>query len=340
MNSNTQRKPQTTWAERVRVTNSTTRYTLDPLPRCTEGNTIKILDESFMEGVDQWTRCMVGFFPGVRLPFHVVNTIATKTWRHSGLEHVMATSNGFFLFRFKSETELQEVLGKGPWMFGGKSIVLQQWHPHFCFDKNKISKLPVWLRLRGLPFPLWTKQGLSQAATMVGKPLACDEYTHNCTKLDYARICVEVDATLPYVHQFEIDCTLSDTPIQIEVEYEWRPRRCEKCKVFGHSCKEIQVEPHPTGHLEVQATTEVEIPLPNQTLIPPPTDTIPNPAAKQPTQQPQNPNIDQPQINQPQLKQPTKQQQNPKPTSPKETKVKILTQAALPRRKQLRGRNQ
>ncbi|KAJ6346531.1 hypothetical protein OIU78_009042 [Salix suchowensis] len=232
----TQQKPVTSWAERVRVTNSTTRFSLDQIPRNIEGSKLHIEDDSFMNEVDQWTRCLVGFFPGFRISFSAVNTIASRIWKHSGLEHVMATSNGFFLFRFKKESDLQEILRKGPWMFGGKTIVLQQWHPHFGFDKNKIASLPVWIRLKGLPFPLWTTQGLSQAASMVGKPMAYDEHTHNCTRLDYARVCVEVDAALPYVHKFEIECTLSAAPISIEVEFEWKPQRCEKCKVFGHSC--------------------------------------------------------------------------------------------------------
>ena len=179
---------------------------------------------------------MVGFFPGFRMPYHVVNTIASRAWKNKGLENVMTTINGFMLFRFKTELEMQEVLEKGPWMFGGKTIILQQWHPHFVFDKNKISKLPVWIRLHGLPFPLWSKNGLSLVASMVGRPLSCDEQTYNCTRLDYARVCVEADATLPFINQFEIESSLSADPILIEVEYEWKPPRCDKCNLFGQVC--------------------------------------------------------------------------------------------------------
>ncbi|KAG5238005.1 proline-rich receptor protein [Salix suchowensis] len=210
----------------------------------------------------------------------------------------MATSNGFLLFRFKTEEELQTVIGQGPWMFGGKNIVLQQWHPHFCFDKNKISSLPVWIRLRGLPFPLWTKQGLSQVASMVGKPLSCDEHTHECTRLDFARVCVEVDAALPFVHHFEIVCALSDNPIRIEVEYEWKPRRCDKCKVFGHSCPKPQSEQidtqNPIHGMNKEDAMLGHTPTPPITILkPPPTaQTTPHILTKpaslhyQPTKQP------------------------------------------------------
>jgi len=114
------------------------------------------------------------------------NTIASRVWRQCGLENVSTTSNGFMIFQFTTAAEMHTVLEKGPWMFGGKNIVLQQWHPRFQFDKNNISTLPIWVRLHDFPFPLWSKSRLSMATSMVGRPLSCDESTYTCTRLDYA----------------------------------------------------------------------------------------------------------------------------------------------------------
>ncbi|XP_034915333.1 uncharacterized protein [Populus alba] len=230
---------QTSWADRVRISDASTRFTLDNLVRQPIGHRLKVTEAMLMENSAQWTRCMVGFFPGYKMPYHAVNKIASRVWKQCGLEHVTATANGFMIFRFNTEENMHSVLEKGPWMFGGKNIILQQWHPRFQFDKNKISTLPVWIRLHGLPFPLWSKQGLSMAASMVGRPLSCDEQTYNCTRLEYARVCVEIDATLPYVQNFEIESPLSAEPITITVDYEWKPSRCETCHVFGHSCLPI-----------------------------------------------------------------------------------------------------
>ncbi|KAJ6291897.1 hypothetical protein OIU76_023903 [Salix suchowensis] len=138
----------------------------------------------------------------------------------------------------QDRNELQGVLEQGLWLFGGKHLILQQWSPRFQFDTSKISSLPVWIRLRRLPIPLWSIKGLSMVASMVGTPLSCDEATHKCTRLEYAHICVEIDASLPYVHQFQILTPLSPTPITIHVDYEWKPARCNTCKVFGHACVE------------------------------------------------------------------------------------------------------
>jgi len=81
---------------------------------------------------------MVGFFPGFRMPYHTVNTIASRVWKPYGLENVTTTSNGFIIFRFTTEEQMHVILEKGPWMFGGKNIVLQQWHPRMQFDRTKI----------------------------------------------------------------------------------------------------------------------------------------------------------------------------------------------------------
>ncbi|KAJ6390951.1 hypothetical protein OIU77_025040 [Salix suchowensis] len=115
------------------------------------------------------------------MSYHTINTIANRVLKKKGLENVMTTANGFILFRFQHEEQLHSVLEQGPWVFRGKHLILQQWHPRFQFDANKIAKLPVWVRLKGLPLPLWSVKGLSLAASMVSKPLSCDQQTHGCT---------------------------------------------------------------------------------------------------------------------------------------------------------------
>ncbi|KAG5247610.1 DUF4283 domain-containing protein [Salix suchowensis] len=157
----------------------------------------------------KWSRSMVGFFPGFRMNFHHVNKIASRVWKSNGLESVTTTTPGFMIFRFKKKDQMLDILERGPWLFGGKAIILQ------------ISKLPVWIRLHGLPFPLWSRKGLSLVASMVGRPLSCNESTFSCSRLDLARVWVEIDASIPLVHKFEIVTPLSPEPLHIEVEYEW-----------------------------------------------------------------------------------------------------------------------
>ncbi|KAG5242022.1 zinc ion binding / nucleic acid binding protein [Salix suchowensis] len=197
---------QCSWAGKVRVSDSSTRCTLERLARQPVGSILTIPQDMQMADSAIWKRSMVGFFVSYKMPFHAVQAVANRIW-------------------------------KGPWMFGGKAILLQQWHPGFQFDKNKIKTIPVWVRLQGLPFPLWNKKGLSLAASMVGKPVASDEATLHGRRLEYARVCIEIDANVPLVHHFQVASTLSDEPITVDVTYEWKPAKCDTCHVFGHSCK-------------------------------------------------------------------------------------------------------
>ncbi|KAJ6435118.1 hypothetical protein OIU84_000358 [Salix udensis] len=178
-----------TWADKVRVTDSTTRHALEPIPQKPAGSCLKIPADMPMHSDAQW-----------------------------------------------EEEVVTAIIEKGPWMFGGKNIILQKWTPLFQFDRQKIQTISVWVRLRGLPLPLWTKQGLSMAASMIGKPLSCDEQTIHCRRMDYARICVELNASLPFVHHFDVVSSLSIEPQRVTMDYEWKPPRCEICTSFGLNC--------------------------------------------------------------------------------------------------------
>ncbi|KAF9688550.1 hypothetical protein SADUNF_Sadunf01G0000100 [Salix dunnii] len=228
---------QTSWAERVRVLDSNSRCTLEKISRQPPGTILQIPKDMQLADAEDWKRSMIGFFVSYKLPFYAVQSIANRIWKSHGLEKTMVLSNGFMVFRFSSVTQMEEVLARGPWMFGGKTILLQQWQPGFKFDRNKITTIPVWARLQGLPFPLWNKQGLSMAASMVGRPLASDEATLHGTRVEYARVCIEIEADVPLVHHFQVASSLSEEPITVDVTYEWKPSRCETCKVFGHSCR-------------------------------------------------------------------------------------------------------
>jgi len=55
-----------------------------------------------------------------------MNSIAHRIWKRFGLEDVTSLTNGFIMFRFKTEDDLQKVIENGHWMFGGKAIILQK----------------------------------------------------------------------------------------------------------------------------------------------------------------------------------------------------------------------
>lgn len=66
-----------------------------------------------------------------------------------------------------------------------------------------------------------------------------DEQTLNNTRLNYAQVYIELDASLPMAYNFLMKCRLSSDSIIIMCKYEWKPRTYDICRVFGHFCKAL-----------------------------------------------------------------------------------------------------
>ncbi|KAJ6423793.1 hypothetical protein OIU84_024716 [Salix udensis] len=113
-------QPNGSWADKVRVTDASMCFSLEKLPKQPQGSRLQIPHEMIDDSIDDsaciWTRCLVGFFPGARLPFTAVRSIVNRVWKQFGLEQVMTTTNGFMLFRFKEEEGLHTVVERGPWV--------------------------------------------------------------------------------------------------------------------------------------------------------------------------------------------------------------------------------
>lgn len=77
-----------------------------------------------------------------------------------------------------------------PWSFDNKILILKKWSPNFHPTKDIIDKIPLWIRLPGLPIEYWDKEVTISITSEVGKVIRIDE---NCLLLErglYARACV------------------------------------------------------------------------------------------------------------------------------------------------------
>lgn len=54
------------------------------------------------------------------------------------------------------------------------------------------------------------------------------------TRIDFARICVEVDASIELMREVEIRDSEGQV-FSVLVDYNWEPDCCSMCKCFGHS---------------------------------------------------------------------------------------------------------
>ncbi|KAL2228922.1 UNVERIFIED_CONTAM: hypothetical protein Sindi_1871900 [Sesamum indicum] len=195
--------------------------------------------DAVRNGSKRWKSTAVGYFLGKRPYYHHLKEFAHSVW--PALREVTATTNGFFFFQFKTVFDMEEIIEGGPWLFQGQPIVLQKWEPGMAMRKLKHTQVPVWIKLRHLPMEFWTTEGLSTVASGLGKPLYPDTITRACTRLDFSRVCVMIDATQK-LHKHIIvmapDEEGGETPCKVDVEYEWLPPKCTACMSLGHSNKD------------------------------------------------------------------------------------------------------
>ncbi|KAI8528720.1 hypothetical protein RHMOL_Rhmol12G0169300 [Rhododendron molle] len=130
----------------------------------------------------------------------------------------------------------------GAWHFGNRLMVLQEWHLDLEFEKESLSKLPLWIQLYNVPLQYWSEEGLSYIARGIGKPLYADEMTESARRISYAKICVEVGVHSELPHSIDL-LTSAGRMVTIGVKYPWRPLWCVACNVFGPSdCNQLAKE--------------------------------------------------------------------------------------------------
>ncbi|GJW82384.1 zinc knuckle CX2CX4HX4C containing protein [Tanacetum coccineum] len=160
-----------------------------------------------------------------------------------GLKRIMMNSKGFFFFKFDSRAGLEAVLEGGPWLIRKSPIILKKWSMDTRLLKEELTRIPIWVKLHDVPIQVFEEDGISLIATFIGKPVMLDSYTSSmCNdswgRSSFARCLIEVNSEADLVDVVTIGIpSLSEddfTKETIRVEYEWRPPRCDTCKIFGH----------------------------------------------------------------------------------------------------------
>jgi len=146
------------------------------------------------------------------------------------------------VFNFRDENKLESILENGPYFCRGKHIVIKKWHPGMQLTKSVFSSVPVWIKFYNVPLELWTNDGLSSIASVIGNPLYIDDFTQNHSRLTFARVCVEVDAAKEIPKSFVVNLGYGE-PYEIRVEVPWKPQACNVCKIFGHSTSSCTIKP-------------------------------------------------------------------------------------------------
>ncbi|CAI9112834.1 OLC1v1013328C1 [Oldenlandia corymbosa var. corymbosa] len=136
-----------------------------------------------------------------------------------------------------------EVLNSNLFHLGSKPLVIKPWSVEKGINYREITKVPVWVQLRGLELKYWNIDTLSRMASTLGLPIMTDELTASRDKVQYARILVEMEIKEQVPEQICFEDEKGNVQEQ-KVTYEWKPVQCQGCKGYGHSgeqCRNNQV---------------------------------------------------------------------------------------------------
>ncbi|XP_060211753.1 uncharacterized protein LOC132639317 [Lycium barbarum] len=131
------------------------------------------------------------------------------------------------------------VVEQGIQMFDRKPIIVKPWQPDIEVTKQLMDKIPVWIRLMGLDVKYWGKSALTKIAGLVGNPIRADSATTMKERMTYARVLVEVPLNEEYPTSVMFENEYGKI-VEQEVEFEWKPVLCTKCKNFGHRLQECR----------------------------------------------------------------------------------------------------
>lgn len=116
--------------------------------------------------------------------------------------------------------------------FDGFPMRLFRWDPFFNF-KEEPAIVPVWLKIHALPPQWFDLSCLKTIASSVGVFLKVDDLTYNRSRLNFARVCVEVNLKkkLPK----KINLIVDNVKKELDIEFEKVPQYCHHCNHIGHN---------------------------------------------------------------------------------------------------------
>nr|GEX76525.1 hypothetical protein [Tanacetum cinerariifolium] len=160
----------------------------------------------------RFVNTLYGYFIGDRLAFPLVENYVKNTWAKYGLKRIQLQEE-FFLFQFNTKEGMESVLENGPWLIHRVPLLLNEWTANTILKKDKIKRVPVWVKMHHVPIVAYSDVGLSLISTQI----AAD-----------AELVQSLIIAIPVGNKEE------HTSATIDIKYEWTPPRCASCRIFDH----------------------------------------------------------------------------------------------------------
>ena len=151
-----------------------------------------------------------------------------KIWKLQGRFEIMDNDNGFYMVKFDLAADKEKVITGGPWLIFYHCLAVSHWSLEFASPDAKVDRTVVWVRFPSLNLVYYDESFLLAMASMIGRPIKVHTNTLKVERGKFARVCVEIDLTVPVVEKIWVNGHW------YKVQYEGLHLICTNCCCYGH----------------------------------------------------------------------------------------------------------
>ncbi|XP_059076672.1 uncharacterized protein LOC131875950 [Cryptomeria japonica] len=203
------------------------------LERCKERLKLVIPMELLADDIEYYSKhSFYCKFMGLRISLQFLESWAQRTWQPEGEMEIRLLANNYFMVSFDCMADRNRIFEGGPYFYNQVGLFMKPWHAGFNPTEELPSRVPVWVRLPWFPIECWREDVLHLVASLLGKPVGSSQQTQFKKVMTFARVCVEIDLSMPLPDSVEVSAG-SYTWVQ-QIDYETLPFRCRFCHEYGH----------------------------------------------------------------------------------------------------------
>jgi len=182
----------------------------------------------FQELCTPWKDALVVKLLGKTLGHNTMKDRLQKVWKLQGGFEIMDNDNGFYMVKIDQAADKEKIITGGPWLIIDHCLAVSHWSPEFASLNAKIDCTVVWVRFPGLNLVYYDESFLLAMASAIERSIKVDTNTLKIKRGRFARVCVEVDLTVPVVGKIWVNGHW------YKVQYEGVHLICTNCGCDGH----------------------------------------------------------------------------------------------------------
>ncbi|WMV45435.1 hypothetical protein MTR67_038820 [Solanum verrucosum] len=121
-------------------------------PIVRNGETVVELCKAEVElEMQKWEQALILYVVGAEPTIAALERYIVANWTYIVKPKVYCHNDGYFLVKFTTLEDRDEVFYAGPHMLNQKPIIVKKWTPDFDFTKEVMQTIPIWVKFPNLP---------------------------------------------------------------------------------------------------------------------------------------------------------------------------------------------